>query len=116
MKAVAKGKKIDNSNIIDIQKGDGRMKLVITVTAVYDFPDDVELENLVEGDESLGKHIIINGRKFQPYIDFLEYEGLEDGAKTWTEADEEELDEILDDSLDSEEYTIIQLGESDGED
>jgi len=85
------------------------MKLVITVTAVYDFPDDVELENLVDGEESLGKHIIINDRKFQPYIDFLEYEGLEEGAQTWTEADEEELDEILDDSLDSEEYTIIQL-------
>jgi len=85
------------------------MKLVMTVTAVYDFPDDVELEDLVEGEESLGKHILISGRKFQPYIDFLEYDGLDDGAKTWTETDEEELDEILDDSLDSEEYTIIRL-------
>jgi hypothetical protein len=95
------------------------MKLVITVTAVYDFPDDVELENLIEGEESLGKHIIINDRKFQPYVDFLEYDGIDEGAKTWTEADEEELDGILDDSLDSEEYTIIQLdglGDEDDDD
>ena len=95
------------------------MKLVITVTAVYDFPDDVELENLVEGEESLGKHILINDRKFQPYIDFLEYDGIDEGSKMWTEADEEELDGILDDSLDSEEYTIIQLdglGDEDDDD
>jgi hypothetical protein len=89
------------------------MKLVITVTAVYDFPDDVELEDLIEGEESLGKHILINDRKFQPYIDFLEYDGVEEGAQMWTESDEEELDGILDDSLDSEEYTIIQLDGSD---
>jgi hypothetical protein len=95
------------------------MKLVITVTAVYDFPDDVELEDLIEGEESLGKHILINDRKFQPYIDFLEYDGIDEGAKMWTEADEEELDGILDDSLDSEEYTIIQLdglGDEDDDD
>jgi hypothetical protein len=92
------------------------MKLVITVTAVYDFPDDAELEDLIEGEESLGKHILINDRKFQPYIDFLEYDGIEEGAKMWTEADEEELDGILDDSLDSEEYTIIRLDGPDDED
>jgi hypothetical protein len=85
----------------------------MTVTAVYDFPDDVELENLVDGEESLGKHILINGRKFQPYIDFLEYDGIDGDTKTWSENDEEELDGILDDSLDSEEYTIIQLDGAD---
>jgi hypothetical protein len=92
------------------------MKLVITVTAVYDFPDDVEIEDLIEGEESLGKHILINDRKFQPYIDFLEYDGIDEGAKMWTESDEEELDGILDDSLDSEEYTIIQLDGPEDED
>jgi len=86
------------------------MKVVLTVTAVYDFPDDAEVEDLIEGDESIGQHIVVNGRKLQPYIEFLEYEGLDGGEdRPWSESEDDELDEILDDSLDSEEYTIIQL-------
>jgi len=85
------------------------MKVVLTVTAVYDFPDDTEVEDLVEGEESIGQHIVVNGRKLQPYIEFLEYEGLGTEDRAWDEARDDELDEIIDDSLDSEEYTIIQL-------
>jgi len=86
------------------------MKVVLTVTAVYDFPDDVVVEDLIEGEESMGQHVVVNGRKLQPYIEFLEYEGLDGGEdRSWSESEDDELDEILDDSLDSEEYTIIQL-------
>jgi hypothetical protein len=84
------------------------MKMVITVTAVYDFPEDVEVEDLVEGEDSLGQHIVVKGRKLQPIIDFLEYDGLDGDSHSWDESDEEELEEIYD-CLDSEEYTIIQV-------
>jgi hypothetical protein len=88
------------------------MKVVITVTAVYDFPDDVELEDLIEGEDSLGQHIVVNGRKLQPVIDFLEYEGLEGGSHSWNDSDDEELEKVLDevyDCLESEEYTLIPV-------
>lgn len=84
------------------------MKVVFTVTAVYDFPDDVEIEDLVEGEDSLGKHIVVKGHKFQPIIDFLPYD--EDGDED-DEAAEDELQEIfeeINDHLRDEEYTIIQ--------
>jgi hypothetical protein len=84
------------------------MKAVITVTAVYDFPDDVELEDLIEGEDSLGQHIVFKGRKLQPIIDFLEYEGLDGDSHSWDESDEEELEKVYD-CLDSEEYTIIPV-------
>ena len=84
------------------------MKMVITVTAVYDFPDDVEVEDLVEGEESLGQHIVVKGHKLQPIIDFLEYDGLDGDSHSWDDSDEEELEEIYD-CLESEEYTIIHV-------
>jgi hypothetical protein len=90
--------------------------MVITVTAVYDFPEDVEVEDLVEGEDSLGQHIVVKGRKLQPIIDFLEYDGLDGDSHSWDESDDEELEEIYD-CLDSEEYTIIQVdGPSDEDD
>jgi hypothetical protein len=96
------------------------MKVVITVTAVYDFPEDVEIEDLIEGEGSLGQHIVVEGRKFQPFIDFTEYEGIDGDNRPVTPEDEEELEEIydaIDDCLESEEYTMIEISESiDGED
>ncbi|MDR3011662.1 MAG: hypothetical protein LBU70_00400 [Chitinispirillales bacterium] len=85
------------------------MKVVFTVTAIYDFPDDVELESLIEGG-----HVIIDGRKFQPFMDFTEFD--EDGDKPEWErgGDEEELEEIyerLDEGLVAEEYTIMRVDE-----
>lgn len=85
------------------------MKMVITVTAVYDFPDEVEVEDLVEGEESLGQHIVVKGRKLQPIIDFLGYDGLDGDQHTWDGTDEDELLDEIDDCLESEEYTIIQI-------
>ncbi len=93
------------------------MKMVITVTAVYDFPDDVDVEDLVEGEDSLGQHIVVKGHKLQPIIDFLEYDGLDGDKHSWDEADEEEQLEEIYDCLESEEYTIIQVdGLSDDDD
>jgi hypothetical protein len=86
------------------------MKVVFTVTAVYDFPDDVEVEDLVEGEDSLVKHIVVKGHKFQPIIDFLPYDEDEDDDDD--EAGEDELQEIfeeINDHLRDEEYTIIQV-------
>jgi hypothetical protein len=88
------------------------MKVVITVTAVYDFPDEVELEDLIEGEDSLGQHIVVDGHKLQPVIDFLEYEGLESGNHAWNDANDEEFEKVLDDvydCLESEEYTLIPV-------
>jgi hypothetical protein len=85
------------------------MKVAITVTAVYDFPDDIDIEDIVEKNEFLGRHIVVNGRKFQPIVDFMldeESEGDEDGEL-------EEIYEYLEDSFVSEDYTIIEL---DGDD
>ena len=84
------------------------MKVVITVTSVYDFPDDAVIEELVEGEDSLGQHIVVDGRKLQPIVDFLEYEGLEDGKHSWDDSDVEAFDKVYD-CLESEEYTIIPV-------
>jgi len=84
------------------------MRMVITVTAVYDFPDDVDVEDLVEGEDSLGQHIVVKGHKLQPIIDFLKYDGLDGDSHSWDDSEEDELEEICD-WLESEEYTIIQV-------
>jgi hypothetical protein len=86
------------------------MKVVFTVTAVYDFPDDVDVEDLVEGEDSLGKHIVVKGHKFQPIIDFLPYD--EDEDEDDDESGEDELQEIfeeINDHLRDEEYQIIKV-------
>ena len=51
------------------------MKLVLTVTAVFEFAEDISIEEVAENDENYGKHIIYKGHKLQPVIDFLEYQG-----------------------------------------
>ncbi|MCL2689981.1 MAG: hypothetical protein FWE57_09085 [Chitinispirillia bacterium] len=83
------------------------MKVVITVTAVYDLPDDVEIEEIVDEDLSYGQHIVFNGHKLQPVIEFLEYEGKDADTHGWGEP-QVEIDEVYDSIL-SEEYTVIAL-------
>ena len=83
------------------------MKVVITVTAVYDLPDDVEIEEIVDEDLSYGQHIVFNGHKLQPVIEFLEYEGKDGDTHGWGEP-QVEIDEVYDSIL-SEEYTVIAL-------
>ncbi|MDR2728230.1 MAG: hypothetical protein LBB56_03795 [Chitinispirillales bacterium] len=85
------------------------MKVVITVTAVYDLPDDVEIEEIVDEDLSYGEHIVFNGHKLQPVIEFLEYEGKTDDTHGWGEP-QVDIDEVYD-SIQSEEYTLISLDE-----
>ena len=85
------------------------MKVVVTVTAVYELPDDIEVDGYDDGAEELGLHIVAKGRKFYPVIDFIEPES-DDGDV----GDDDELDEIydnLEDSLVSEDYTIIEIDE-----
>jgi len=85
------------------------MKVVITVTAVYDLPDDIEIEDVTDGEVSYGEHIVFNGHKLQPVIEFLEYEGKSDDTHGWGEP-KEDIDEIYDSIL-SEEYTVISIDE-----
>ncbi|MDR0306936.1 MAG: hypothetical protein LBI42_08895 [Chitinispirillales bacterium] len=87
------------------------MKVVITVTAVYDLPDDIEIEEITDGEVSYGEHIVFNGHKLQPVIEFLEYEGKEDDTHGWGEP-QVDIDTVYDSIL-SEEYTLIAL--EDGE-
>ncbi len=84
------------------------MKLVLTVTAVFDLSEDIGIEEIKEDNNHYGSHIIYNGHKIQPVIDFLEYQGKIDNTHTW-EAPDEQINEEIYDSLISEEYTIIQL-------
>lgn len=83
------------------------MKVVITVTAVYDLPDDVEITEVSDDGVSYGQHIVFNGHQLQPVIEFLEYEGKIEDAHSWGEP-KEELDEIYD-NIETEEYTVIAL-------
>jgi len=88
------------------------MKVIFTVTAVYDFPDDVDVEDLVEGEDSLGKHIVVKGHKFQPIIDFLPYDESDNDSDDGLDEESDELEEIfeeINDHLRDEEYTIIQF-------
>jgi hypothetical protein len=87
------------------------MRVAITVTAILDLPDEVEKKDFMGEDGTLVPHFIIKDRKFQPYINFDLIED-DDETESWDEEAEEELDEIydlFDDSLDAEQYTIIEL-------
>jgi len=84
------------------------MKLVLTVTAVFEFAEDISIEEVAENDDNYGKHIIYKGHKLQPVIDFLEYQGKIDDIHTWETPDEQISDEIYD-CLRSEEYTLIEI-------
>jgi hypothetical protein len=89
------------------------MKVAITVTAIYDFPDDIEIEDIVENDEFLGRHIVVDGRRFQPIVDFL-LDEESDAAADAADGELEEIYECLEDSFVSEDYTIMELeGEGD---
>lgn len=84
------------------------MKLVLTITAVFDFDEDISIEEVSENGESYGKHIIYKGHKIQPVIDFLEYQGKIDDTHTW-EAPEEQISDEIYDCQESEEYTLIEI-------
>jgi hypothetical protein len=91
-----------------IKRG-GKMKLIITLTAVCDFPDsETTISDLQDGDSTIGEHITFKGHKIQPVIEFLEYQGKVEDTHTWGEP-EEEIANNLYDALDSERYTIIEL-------
>ncbi|MDG5814720.1 hypothetical protein QA601_06515 [Chitinispirillales bacterium ANBcel5] len=83
------------------------MKAVITVTAVYDLPDNAKITEVEQDGVSYGQHIEINGHKLQPVIEFLEYEGKVEDSHSWGEP-KEELDEVYE-NIETEEYTIIPL-------
>lgn len=84
------------------------MKLVLTVTAVFEFTEDISIEEVAENDESYGKHIIYKGHRIQPVIDFLEYQGKIDDIHTWETPEEQISDEIYE-YLQSEQYTLIEI-------
>lgn len=86
------------------------MKLVLTVTAVFDFDEDISVMDINEDNVQYGQHLIYRGHKLQPVIDFLEYQGKIEGTHTW-EAPEEQISDEFYDSLQSEEYTIIEVDE-----
>ncbi len=89
------------------------MKVVITVTAVYDLPDTAQLVDVADDGISYGQHIKIDGHKIQPVIEFLEYEGKDGDSHSWGEP-KPEIDVIYE-QLESEEYTIISLDGSEEE-
>ncbi|HEX3019136.1 MAG TPA: hypothetical protein VHP36_02495 [Chitinispirillaceae bacterium] len=84
------------------------MKLVLTVTAVFDFSDDISIEEINENETTYGQHITYKGHKIQPVIDFLEYQGKTDDTHTWEVPDEQLSDELYD-CQESEDYTIIEI-------
>lgn len=90
------------------------MKLVLTVTAVFDLGEEVTFVDINDKETDYGKHIVYKGHKIQPVIDFLEYQGKIDDTHTW-EAPEEQINDELYDSLESEEYTIIEVEEENEE-
>ncbi|MFP4165482.1 MAG: hypothetical protein ACLFQB_09850 [Chitinispirillaceae bacterium] len=85
------------------------MKVVITVTAVYDLPDDIDVTEVTEEGVTYGQHLDLNGHKLQPVIEFLEYEGKKNDTHSWGEP-QEDVDVVYD-SIESEEYTVIALEE-----
>lgn len=89
------------------------MKVVITVTAVYDLPDDIDIADVSDEGVSYGQHIDFKGHKLQPVIEFLEYEGKKDDTHSWGEP-KADVDEIYD-SIEAEEYTVISLEEQEEE-
>jgi len=90
------------------------MKVAITVTAVFDLPDEVEVEDYIGEDGALMPHFVVKDRKFRPIVEFdiVDDDDLD-------ESDDEELSEIyeiLDDSLCAEQYTIIDLDGAEADD
>lgn len=90
------------------------MKVVMTVTAVYDIPDDAEFTEIEENGESYGRHIVINGHKIQPVVEFLEYQGKVEGTHSWGEPDEEAVNRIYD-GIEDEAYSLMLVKNSDEE-
>jgi len=84
------------------------MKLVITVTAVFNFPDDTELTEVEDEENSYGEHILFKGHKIQPIVEFLEYHGKVEDKHTWGEPDVEIIDKLYD-TFETEEYSILQV-------
>ncbi|KMQ52587.1 hypothetical protein CHISP_0356 [Chitinispirillum alkaliphilum] len=89
------------------------MKVVITVTAVYDLPDNVEIKEVESEGVSYGQHININGHKLQPVIEFLEYEGKVEDSHSWGEP-KEDIDGVYE-RLENEEYNILAIEENEEE-
>jgi len=88
------------------------MKLVVTVTAVFDFPDDTKLVEVEDEETSYGEHILFKGHKIQPIVEFLEYQGrIEDNKHTWGEPAPEIIDPLYN-TFQSEEYSIMQVDSS----
>ena len=90
------------------------MKVVITVTAVYDLPDEVEISDVTDGEVSYGQHITYKGHQLQPVIEFLEYEGKVEDTIRWGEPKDEVIDKVYE-KLDSEDYTIMALEKEEAE-
>ncbi|MCL2182750.1 MAG: hypothetical protein FWB85_04695 [Chitinispirillia bacterium] len=81
------------------------MRVAITVTAIFDLPDDVVIKDSIAENGSLTPYFVVNEREVQPYLEFAPVDEEDDGS------DEEmgEIYEILDDSLTAEQYTIINV-------
>ncbi|MDO5576926.1 MAG: hypothetical protein Q4F84_07585 [Fibrobacter sp.] len=84
------------------------MRVVMTVTAVYEVPDNAEFVEVEEKDESYGMHIVVDGHKFQPCVEFLEYQGKVDGTHSWGEPDDEVINKIYD-GIEDETYSLMLL-------
>ncbi|NLW33243.1 MAG: hypothetical protein GXY77_17500 [Fibrobacter sp.] len=90
------------------------MKVVMTVTAIYDVPDNTEFVEVEEKGESYGMHIVVDGHKFQPVVEFLEYQGKVEGNHSWGEPDEEVVNRIYD-GIEDEAYTLMLVKNNDEE-
>jgi len=91
------------------------MRVAITVTAVFDLPDEVEVEDILVEGGALMPHFIVKDRRFRPYVDFDLVDDDID-AEEWSEAEEEEIEdiyELFDESLDAEQYTVVNLDRDD---
>jgi hypothetical protein len=82
------------------------MRVVITATAVFDFPEDVEIQENMGEDGTLLPLIVMKDRRFRPFIDF---DLAEDDDDEGSGDELDEIYEIIDESLDSEQYTVIDL-------
>ena len=88
------------------------MRVVITATAVLDFPEEVEIEEHIGEDGALLPLIVMKDRKFRPFIDF---DLAEDDEEEIADAELEEIYEAFDESLEAEQYTVIDLEAEDDE-
>jgi hypothetical protein len=84
------------------------MKLIITVTAVFNFPENTTLVEIEDDENSYGEHILIKGHKIQPIVEFVEYQGKIHDKHTWGEPHVDIIDKLYQ-TFETEEYSILKI-------